>query len=269
MTPQSADWSVAAIAIAVFAAVLAALVFVRRRAGQPAEVKLTDALIAAVPVFIGLFATGHIRELSLGSEGLKVAAAELAITTAAAGSVTPQVADLPTSEIEVAAKGTPDQIPGMIERQTQALMFRLRHGGYDGGVIAQFLEELTPFPFFRYVIVETETGAFFGMIDARKLLSILRRGFLEPRAFAEMLNDGGDGARAFLAGIPGFIAADWAVKAGVPKLDVLRAMEERDADWLPVVGADGALKGLVDRSRLTASLILEVATQLSERTVAP
>jgi hypothetical protein len=39
-------------------------------------------------------------------------------------------------------------------------------------------------------------------------------------------------------------------------------MEKLDADWLPVVNADGAFSGVVDRSRVTASLILDVAAQL-------
>jgi hypothetical protein len=39
-------------------------------------------------------------------------------------------------------------------------------------------------------------------------------------------------------------------------------MEELGIDWLPVKNADGKLDGVVDRSRLTTSLILDVTNQL-------
>jgi hypothetical protein len=39
------------------------------------------------------------------------------------------------------------------------------------------------------------------------------------------------------------------------KRDVLDRMEKSGRDWLPVVNAQGQLDGIVDRSRLTASMI--------------
>jgi CBS-domain-containing membrane protein len=46
------------------------------------------------------------------------------------------------------------------------------------------------------------------------------------------------------------------------KRDVLDRMEKSGRDWLPVVNAQGQLDGIVDRSRLTASMILDVTNQL-------
>jgi hypothetical protein len=39
-------------------------------------------------------------------------------------------------------------------------------------------------------------------------------------------------------------------------------MEQLGTDWLPVLDQGGRLVGVIDRSRLTASLILDVANQL-------
>jgi CBS-domain-containing membrane protein len=46
------------------------------------------------------------------------------------------------------------------------------------------------------------------------------------------------------------------------KRDVLTRMEKSGRDWLPVVSANGQLDGIVERSRLTASMILDVTNQL-------
>jgi hypothetical protein len=44
--------------------------------------------------------------------------------------------------------------------------------------------------------------------------------------------------------------------------EVLERMQKAGRDWLPVVTAQGQLDGVVDRSRLTASVILDVTNQL-------
>jgi hypothetical protein len=46
------------------------------------------------------------------------------------------------------------------------------------------------------------------------------------------------------------------------KGDVLDRMEKKGWDWLPVVNKQGQLDGIVDRSRLIASMILDVTNQL-------
>jgi hypothetical protein len=101
----------------------------------------------------------------------------------------------------------------------------------------------------------------FGMIDARKLVSVLqepgrRDGF---DYLAQLLNDSGGEA---LADLPGFVPATAAVHDDTDKRVALQKMEELGADWLPVVEPDGRFNGVVERSRLTASLILDVAQRL-------
>ena len=58
------------------------------------------------------------------------------------------------------------------------------------------------------------------------------------------------------------------VKRTANKKIVLASMEDKNIDWLPVVSSKEEgykLVGIVDRSRLTASLILDVTDQLEEK----
>lgn len=53
------------------------------------------------------------------------------------------------------------------------------------------------------------------------------------------------------------------LRPGSDKRDVLSKMESLKVDWLPVVDKDGHVAGIIDQSRLTASLILDVSNQLN------
>jgi signal-transduction protein with cAMP-binding, CBS, and nucleotidyltransferase domain len=102
------------------------------------------------------------------------------------------------------------------------------------------------------------------MVDARSLLAALE----DPGSgetfqdFATLLNHGSDADRHKLAQLPDFVPAEDAVTKQSDKRDVLTRMEKSGRDWLPVVSANGQLDGIVERSRLTASMILDVTNQL-------
>jgi len=68
--------------------------------------------------------------------------------------------------------------------------------------------------------------------------------------------------RQKLAQLPGFVSSSNAVTKQLDKREVLDRMQKAGRDWLPVVTAQGQLDGVVDRSRLTASIILDVTNQL-------
>lgn len=66
--------------------------------------------------------------------------------------------------------------------------------------------------------------------------------------------------------MPGYIGADMAVSREWAKRDVLIKMDGLKLDSLPVVDKDGFFVGTVERSQLTASLILELAVKLGAKT---
>ena len=71
-----------------------------------------------------------------------------------------------------------------------------------------------------------------------------------------------------LSTMSGFVSLDMAVKADADKKRVLEQMEKQDLDWLPVVKQENGVshfQGIVERSRLTASLILDVTNQLENK----
>ena len=72
----------------------------------------------------------------------------------------------------------------------------------------------------------------------------------------------GQTALDVLRQLPGFVPAQEAVTQQSDKRDALNRMEKSGRDWLPVVSPQGNLAGIVDRSRLTASMILDVTNQL-------
>jgi CBS-domain-containing membrane protein len=152
----------------------------------------------------------------------------------------------------------------MVRRRVHGLDFMLGVGGYDPNVLKAYLETLRRYDFFRFVIVLTPDQRLFGMIDARSLLATLE----EPTSgmtfqeFASLLNRANDADRDRLAQLAGFVPASDAVTKQLEKRDVLDRMEKAGRDWLPVVTAQGQLDGVVDRSRLTASIILDVTNQL-------
>jgi hypothetical protein len=247
--------------------VLGGVVALRSATGGKIEVTLNDAIIAAIAAALSLLVTGKLSKVVVGSEGVTIETAREAILSSTAQPIAQQVEPLPVAPIEQALKGGIAEIPDMVRRRVQGLDFVLGVGGYDPNVIKTYLETLTRYDFFRFIIVLTPDRKLFGMIDARSLLATLedQTSGLTFQEFASLLNRANDADRQKLAQLPGFVSASNAVTKQLDKREVLERMQKAGRDWLPVVTAQGQLDGIVDRSRLTASIILDVTNQLQAR----
>ena len=107
----------------------------------------------------------------------------------------------------------------------------------------------------------------YGIIDARELLRYFAaKGDKAYIAFANDLNKGDNSAQQHLAELPSFIAGQYAVTTKTDKRSALKAMEQHHVTALPVVDEKGRFVGMIDRARLTASLIIEVTDQLENAT---
>jgi hypothetical protein len=243
---------------------LIALVALRTVSAGRIEVKLTDAAIAAVPVVLWLFASGQITRLVVGAEGITVETTRMAILEAADRPIEKQVAPLPVAPVEIAAKGSLADISTLVARGIAALEFQLGFGGYVGDIIRQYFEALTVSPTFRYVVVTNRDGTLFGIMDAHRLAAALgsNSGPASWNNFADLLNRNNAAGIAELGSRYGFVPAASAVGQMADKRMVLEQMETLNADWLPVVDDARKFLGVVDRSRVVASLILEVDTRL-------
>jgi hypothetical protein len=246
---------------------MAASVLLRARYGDRYGVTTIDLVLLFVPLLVALLLAGKLKEFE--AFGVKANLTEV-FADAAATSIEGQVSAVPSpdvgelvSSLEMGMRGGVRDIPELIAKGTQALVFRLGHGGYYGPVIETYLKQLSASPDFRYLIVQDRKGRFFGMYE----LSALRGWFREEgdrafEAFADWLNRGDDEGQKALARLPGFIGAEQAISKATSKREALRKMDELTVDRLPVVDGAGAFAGTVERSQLTASLILDVLDRM-------
>jgi hypothetical protein len=184
---------------------------------------------------------------------------------------------LPVDITRVEAKAGPDQLDRMLGRGVDALSYQL-NGHYYGPMVWRYFDTLKALPQFRYVLILSPRGEkLIGILDAATLAAHLdpantvalggRLGadlskYPEEEEvpgwndFARWLNDGKlDSLRA----LPSYRPAGEPVGRDDSSLQVLIAMEQRRADVLPVVDENGRFAGIVDRSRLTARVLLEIA----------
>jgi hypothetical protein len=137
------------------------------------QVQLSDVLIAAIVCVVVLLLTGRISKLGLSTTGVNIEVAE-AFRSAAERKISAQVSPLPMQPLEVLGKGSFEPNPAFVRRQIPGLSFKLAGGSYVAEAIREYLETLTKYPFFRFVIILKPDGKLFGMIDARKLLRVLQ-----------------------------------------------------------------------------------------------
>jgi hypothetical protein len=111
--------------------------------------------------------------------------------------------------------------------------------------------------------LENPDETFFGTIDARLLNGMLTASnpTISSSYFANLL---GTADRKGLSDLPGFVSADHAMHVKDDKRRALQEMEVMNVDTLPVVDGENRYQGIVNRSRLTASLILDVAEAVAK-----
>jgi hypothetical protein len=271
------------IALALFLIFLTGLVWLRARSDNRIDIKNADVVLALVPVALWLFLTGKIQEFGFGE--VKIVAA---FKTAAKESVDKQLSKvLPVEAVRVSAKGGTNEIQRAIDEKSRALSFTLGRGNYySGSAISEYLDRLTEYPYLRYLVLNNSDGTFFGLADARQTAEILRSasrpraepanltdslhefeqrsiGGAEPRLSAQKLADWlNAGSKAELETLPGFIPAASALDQKTDRQKALERMNTLDVQTIPVVDENRRFAGIVDRSKLTASILTEVAAKV-------
>lgn len=250
------------LSIGTFIAILALLLFLRSR-NSKLEIRATDIVVATLPVLIYLLVSGNIQKLEFGEGGVKI---ETAFVKASATAINSQVATLtglPVDPAQMDTKRGVEEIPLLLEKKTEGLVFRLGYSGYYGPAIQEYLAKLTAQPYLKYIVIQNSDGTFFGLTDARQLSAMLSNPFGPVKAdeLARWLSNSN---RASFAKLPGFIAAEHAMKTSADKREALQLMEKMNVDTLPVVDEKNLYVGNVNRARLTASLILDVSKELKK-----
>ncbi len=245
---------------------LVGLVLLRTLTNAKAEVRLTDAAIALIPIIVALFVTGKITKLAVGPEGVSFEVKE-AILGAARNTAADEIERIEPETIRTAAKGGRTRIPEYLARGVQALTFQTG-GLYVPEIMREYFTELTRSPRFKYMVLIDDTGAFFGIMDARKLVALIEASSQDGPTRRSldwaMLRDWIQSDPKKFHDLSGFIKAEEALKADASKSEALTRLQEERLEWLPVVDEQDRLAGVVERSRLTAGLILDVANRLQQ-----
>ena len=251
-------------AVGGFLLLLVFLVLLRTVTRNRFEIKNSDIFLALIPVALGLVLSGRIKELTVGD--LKIVPA---VTKATKSPIKAQVTALPVEAVRAEPKAGLRKIPQLVKKGTQALSFQLGYGGYQGFAIQEYLERLTRYPFFEYVVIIKPDSRFFGLFDARQLSDLLRNP--DHRIRGEELPSFGRFAEwltlskiAKIEALPGFVGKSHAVKKTMNKHDALQHMEKLDVQTLPVVNDDGHLAGILERSKLSASILIDIAERLGK-----
>jgi len=269
------------IALVIFAFVLAVLLLVRIWSANRYEIKNSDIVLALVPVALWLFLTGKIQEFGFGE--VKIVAALKVATRALVDNQISRL--LPVDAIPLFEKGGTEEIRRAVENKAQALSFHVGRGYYSGAAIRAYLDELTQYPYLRYVVLNNQDDTFFGLVDARQLAQALRRESAqtsnatpaqptpgeqaqfgprpEPRLTADNIARWLNSKNLEeLKALPGFIAANDALDSKVDRQKALEQMNGLDVQIIPVVNENKKFVGVVDRSKLTASILTDLAAKV-------
>jgi len=242
-------------------------VIVRAKTGGKYEIKMIDLALVLIPLLFWLIGTGKIQKFAVGGVEFETAqafigASEEPIESQVALASPIGIEDI-VQTVEKGGKGDVAQIPRLIKKKTEALEFRLGHGGYWGPAIKTYFESLDASAFLRYAIINHQDGTLFGVFQAKDLLRYFReKGDWAYREFAGYLNNPNEISTKSIRELPGFIPGEFAVTSDTNKRAALEEMEKLKRDTLPVVNPSRRFVGIVERTQLTASLIIDVAKKL-------
>ena len=247
---------------------LALVSFIARTRSKDYEVKTSDLVLVIIPLLLVALATGKVQGLDLF--GVK---ADLSALWVKAASTQIQVARTEPLSVKdvldasgLAMKGDLVRLQTLLAQpKVDALGFRLGQF-YSGPAIREYFQKLSGNSRLRAVVVQQPDGTLFGMYQAADIISYLNvAGEAAYSRFQHDLTSGDEAARAELAKLPGFVAAKDAITTSASKRDALARMTQLDVSLLPVADEHERFVGTVDRSKVTANLILAVTEKVESR----
>lgn len=242
------------LSLAAFLSILGFLIFLRSK-NKELAVTPSDILISIIPVLIYLFVSGQIKSITVGDFHV-----EAAFMKATETKVTRSITELPIEKIPLGNKQNISQLDSLIKRQIVGLKFKLGYPNYDAIQVEEYLEKLTQFTFFKYIIVIKTDETFVSMADAHDFYSTIKkdRASSLARSFVRALKDSD---MDFFKQLP-FISDS--IEPNVKKSDALKLMQELRVKSLPVT-EENKVFGVVTQENLATSLVLDVAEQLREK----
>jgi len=230
-----------------FFAILLGLILVNTKVNGGFKIETSWVAIALSPAVIWLLAAGQLAEFS--GFGL---AFKLREATAKPVSLKLDGSKIEPVAITVDEKRGVGNIPELVLKRVAALRLELgRRGYYAASAIREYLEQLTRYDFFKYVVFVGNDGRFRGLVPAKMFLDQVRRDNFDVVGVIE---------HGTLNLVDGVVTAT--VASNSNKRDALKRMDDAGQAELPVVDEAGRFLGMIERDKLTSSIVLDLVGKL-------
>lgn len=231
--------------VALFVVILLGLVVTNYKLNKEFKIDTSWMALGLAPVVIWLLTTQQLSEFS--GFGL---AFKLKEATAKPVSMKFDGNLIKPEHISADAKGGLSKIRDFLKNKTSAITLTVGRTGYYGNwAIEEYLKELTPHPFFKYVLFMKESGEFAGIIDAGQLLHEMQNNRLDVVMYIENGN---------VSSIPGIRLKS--IPTGSSKEKSLQVMDQEGLSELPVVDEQGHFIGIVERDKITSSIVAQLVS---------
>lgn len=247
------------ISIGLFFSLLILIVYIRKKFGEGIEIKNSDIILALLPILLWLLLSGKIASLQVGE--LKI---ETAFKKAKNESVSKQIYQLPITTIQGEDKSTLHKLEDMMRAKPQALKFVLGKEAYVPEIVTEYLRLLSTSTV-KYIVFENKERQFIGLITLTELNNQIfnqtdNNHFTTTDLVKWLANEEVDKVKT----IKGLLSVSDAITTTTAKQKALEQMEKLNSEVLPVLDSSRMLQGVVERSRLATSLLLEVSNSIDQ-----
>ena len=231
---------------ALFFLILTVITVVHYRINKEFKIETSWLALSLAPVVIWMLATQQLSEFSgfgLAFKLREVSASEVSLQVDG-NAISPE-------KISSDEKGSLGKIESFKRDRVAAVTLVVgKQGYYDNRAIQKYLRELTPLSFFKYVLFENQAGEFRGVVSADKLYEEMLSGNLDLVSLIES----GD-----VSSIDGIRAIS--IPSGSSKQQALRLIDRHGLSELPVVDEFGKFVGVVERDKITSSIVAQLVSK--------
>jgi CBS domain-containing protein len=243
-----------------FAGILIFLSWIKIKTKGSFQVTSTDIVLALLPIVIFLLLSNRIKTLKFGD--LEI---ETAFKEAHRKNIEPQVNDLSVHTVPAVRQGGMDELREQLKRKPEALKLVVGGAGHENDALEAFLKVLAGSTV-KHLVFENANNQFVGMVSLydlnNQLLGDAGRAADRLQSFTHFLN--GHNPAGIKSLLSGMLTLEHAVYAGTTRKDALAKIQQANSNFIPVVDRQHKLTGILEDSRLMASLLLDVSSGLDD-----
>lgn len=230
---------------ALFFVILGLISFINYRINHEFKIDMSWLALGLAPVIIWLLSTQQLSEFSGFGLAFKLKEATLKpFSIQVDGNL------IKPEKIVIQEKGGIRKIEEFKQNRVAALTLEIgKKGYYLNHAIEEYLRELTPYSFFKYVLFKNKSGEFHGIISGIKLLEELQTNNIDLVQHIESGN---------ISQIPGL--SEISVQSGTSKQRALQLMDSNGLSELPVVNEFQSFIGVIERNKITSSIVVQLVS---------